>query len=91
MTAKKSVVKSEDKEIRVISLDDMTYGEIEAFEDIVGFLPTDGDMSKVPVGKMMVALGYITARREDPSVTVDDIRALPVGSIVMADAEVDPT
>tara|TARA_B110000285_G_scaffold40977_1_gene44962 strand:- start:3143 stop:3412 length:270 start_codon:yes stop_codon:yes gene_type:complete len=88
MTAK--TVKNEDKEIKVISLDEMTYGEIEAFEDIVGFLPTDGDMSNVPVGKMMIALGYITARRDDPSVTVDDIRALPVGAIVMADTEVDP-
>lgn len=90
MTAKK-IVKSEDEEIKVISFDDMTYGEIEAFEDIVGFLPMDGDMASVPVGKMMIALGFITARREDPSVTIDDIRALPVGSIVMADAEVNPT
>ena len=89
MTAK-NTVKSDDNEIKVISLDDMTYGEIEAFESIVGFLPTDGDMAGVPVGKMMIALGYITARRDDPSVTVDDIRALPVGSIVMADAEVNP-
>jgi hypothetical protein len=89
MTAKKTVA-SDVREIKVISLDDMTYGEIEAFEDIVGFLPTDGDMAKVPVGKMMIALGYITARRDDPSVTVDDIRALPVGSIVMAEAEVNP-
>ena len=89
MTAKKTVA-SEYKDIKVVSLDDMTYGEIEVFEDIVGFLPTDGDMSAVPVGKMMIALGYITARRDDPSVTVDDIRALPVGSIVMADAEVNP-
>ena len=81
----------ENKTIKVINLDELTYGELDTFESIVGTLPTDGDMSKLPTGKTMIALGLISARRSDPSVTEQDIRDLPMGAIEMVGSEVDPT
>jgi hypothetical protein len=90
MTDKKAK-KSEERVIKVVALDALTYGELDMFESIVGSLPTDGDMSKLPTGKTMIALGLISARRDDPTVTEDDIRALPMGAIQMEASEVDPT
>ena len=55
MTAKKNLEEPETKEIRVVSLDEMSYGELSDFEEIVGSLPTDGTMEGVPIGKMMIA------------------------------------
>jgi hypothetical protein len=90
MTAKKNLEEPETKEIRVVCLGENIYGELSDFEEIVGSLPTDGTMEGVPIGKMMIALGYITARRTDPTVTIEEIRNLPIGSIVMDSEEVNP-
>ena len=79
MTDKKAK-KSEERVIKVVALDALTYGELDMFESIVGSLPTDGDMSKLPTGRTMIALGLISARRDDPTVTEEDIRALPMGA-----------
>lgn len=90
MTDKKAK-KADERVVKVVSLDALTYGELDMFESIVGALPGDGDMSSLPKGKTMIALGLISARRDDPSVTEEEIRALPMGAIQMESVEVDPT
>jgi hypothetical protein len=91
MTDKKTKkVEPEARTITVVALDELTYGELDTFETIVGSLPTDGDMSKLPTGKVMIALGLISAQRDDPTVTEADVRALPMGAIQLEGAAVNP-
>ena len=67
-------------QITVVSMDDFTYGELEIVEDICGVIPTgkpeDGQV------KMMLALGYVAGLRTNPDLTLEEVRAMPVGSIV---------
>jgi hypothetical protein len=73
------------------TIDDLDYGELDIFEEIVGIIPTDEDtLDRLPKAKLLIALGYIAARREDPSVTLDEVKRLPLGSIVFSGAD-DPT
>ena len=73
--------------ITVVSLDDLTYGELEIVENICGVIPTgrpeDGQV------KMMLALGYVAGLRTNPDLTLDEVRAMPVGSIVFESADDD--
>ena len=79
------------KTIIAAEFDSMTYGELELFESIVGAVPgTEEELAKVPRSSLMLALGLIAAKRDDPAVTLDDLRGLPIGSIEFVDSE-DPT
>lgn len=83
---------SEKQVVKAVRMDEMTYGEMETLEDILGSFPTtEEDFESVPKAKLMIALAFISMRRDDPSVTLDDVRALPAGSIKMEADEVDPT
>lgn len=71
--------KTENKTITVMSMDELTYGEMEMLEEVIGRLPDN--MEEVPKSKMMIALGLIAGRRVDPDLTLEDVRNLPVGAL----------
>lgn len=74
--------------LKAAAFDSMNYGELEVFESIVGIMPTTEDeLATISRAKLMIALGFIAAKREDPSVTVEDVKALPLGSIVLNEDE----
>ena len=78
--------------IHAIDFEDMTYGELEIFEDVVGVLPSnEEEVNLLPKSKFLLAMGLIAARRTNPDATLDDMRALPVGHIVLGeDEDTDP-
>ncbi len=71
--------KAKTKTITVMGIDELTYGEMEVLEEVVGSLPDN--MEEVPKSKMMIALGLIAGRRQDPDLTLEDVRNLPVGAL----------
>jgi len=74
--------------IKAAKLDELTYGEVEVFEEIVGSLPTtEAEMEKMPKAKMMTALGFIAASRVEPEMTLADFRKLPVGTVVFEESD----
>ena len=80
------------EKIIAATIDDLDYGELDIFEEIVGLIPTDeATLEKLPKAKLLIALGYIAARREDPKVTLEDVKRLPLGAIVFSGDGEDPT
>ena len=65
-----------DGETVEIDLDDLTIEEVEIFEEITG-IPIDelGGAGK-PKGKMLRALAYLSKRRTDPSITLEEVGRL---------------
>jgi hypothetical protein len=84
---------SDKKVVKAVRMDEMSYGEMETLEEIIGMFPTsEEDFDRIPKAKLMIALAFISLRRDDPEVTLDDVRALPAGSIQMDTGdEADPT
>ena len=80
----------EQHKIKAASFDSMDYGELEVFEDIAGTIPTtDEELHSMPKSKLMIALGFIAERRVNPSVTLEEIKALPMGTIIFSDDSED--
>jgi len=72
--------------ITAADFESMNYGELETFEEIVGSLPTDEEsLEKVSRAKLLIALGYIAAKRTNPDITLDEVRELPMGAISFKD------
>lgn len=73
-----------------IDPDDLSLGEVEAIEDILGKpfsqVFADGGVS----AKAAVALVYVVMRRDDATFTLDDARAFKIGSLKLG-AGADPT
>lgn len=73
---------TDEKQIEIsLDEDDLTLGELEILEEVVGQL----DSENVSQAKMTVALTLVALRREDPSATVEDARAVKVSRLVRAD------
>jgi hypothetical protein len=78
-----------------IDPEDLTIGDLEDFEDIVG-MSFDDAMAPGPDGKPKVttkalkALVFLSKRREDPTFTLDDARAIKVSELQVGSEE-DPT
>jgi len=60
-----------------VDLDDLTIEEVEQVEDITG-VPIDelAQQSGRPKGRMLRALAFVVLRRDDPSVTLEDVGKL---------------
>ena len=70
----------------------MNYEELELFEEIVGTIPsTEEELESVPRSRLMIALGFISGRRSNPDLTLEEVKKLPVGSIVFGEDEDDPS
>lgn len=73
-------------DVFTIDINSMTIADIETIEEITG-QPIDkiGDPN-APKGKMMRALAFVKARKDNPDVTMED-----VGNMVINVADTDPT
>lgn len=76
-----------DGNVFPFSMDTMTWGELAEIETIIG-----GPIDEVNLesAKGIVALAYVIARRHNELVTIDSIKALPMGAIELVDTP-DPT
>lgn len=72
-----------------LNLDELTYGDLELIESEIGYVPEDFSDNDVPRVKLTMVLAYISRRREDPSVTMDDIRAMKISELEIEEGE-DP-
>jgi len=79
---------TEEAPLKAADIGTMSYGELEIFEEIVGIVPEDEEtLMKAPRTKLLLALGFIAAKRLDPATTLEDIRSLPLGAISFANEE----
>lgn len=70
-------------------LDDLTYGEMEVFEEVVGAFPTDQDeVENLPKMKMLLAMALIAGQRTNPDITLADVRRWKLTSATIGDFEV---
>jgi len=59
----------------------LTLGELEAIETATGLnILTVSDAAEIPLA-MVVGLVWVVMRRDDPTVTVEDVRNLDLGEI----------
>jgi hypothetical protein len=74
-----------------VDLNDLTMGEVEEIETIIG-----GSIAAVfggtqPLGKASRAVYYVVKRREDPDLTYEDTADLKFTSLRMRFGPTDPT
>lgn len=91
MAAVAAVPPPDDPPAEVLEFDvnELTFGEIETIEEIVG-----GDALRqlgrgTPSVKTLIAAVYVIKRRSDPDVTLDDVRQMNV-SAVRLNGQADP-
>lgn len=76
----------------VIRLDELTWGELEELEKLAGSEATDSLMAGNVRPSAMVPLIWITLRRKDPAVTLEDVRSMRMLTPLRVEGEpVDPT
>ena len=77
-------IKMEDTKvvIETVPFNTLDYGELDLFEEIVGMIPnSDAQIQSMPTVKFILAMGLITAQRDKPETTMDEIKRLPLGAI----------
>jgi hypothetical protein len=77
-------------EVLRVSVEDMTLGELEEFEDIAG-VPVSALSNGTPPAKAVTALVFISQKRENPAYTMDDARKEKIKFVQFGDDEPDPT
>lgn len=73
-----------------IDPDDLSLGEVESIEEILGQPFSQVFVNGGVSAKAAVALVYVVKRRDDPAFTLDDARSLKIGSLDFGQAA-DPT
>ena len=71
-----------------IDLEHLTLGEMIDIEDIAGVPMGDLGSGAALSAKAMLAMVYVTLRRDHPDVTLDDVKGLDV-SLLSADTDDD--
>lgn len=72
-----------------IDLEDLTVGEIEIIEDVIGGPIDRAFLEGAPKGKALRALGYVVRRRTNPEFTLEDAGNLKIR--LAETPEADPT
>jgi hypothetical protein len=74
-------------------LNSLTFAETIEFEDIAEMSITEFGNAGVRMGRAALAMAYITLRRTDPTLTLDDVRAMPIMDVIDFEraAPLDPT
>lgn len=63
----------------------LTLGELEEFEDIAGMTIDEAFYSGAPTrAKSLIALVFLTGRRQDPTFTLEDARAVDLSDLQSA-------
>jgi hypothetical protein len=65
--------------------DHLTWGEVEDIEDAFG-----REFESLSRSRQVIAGLWVAMRREVPSVTLDDVRALTIGSVTPGEVDDDP-
>lgn len=70
-----------EEEVLEFDVNDLTLGEIETLEEIVG-----GDVLRelgrgTPRAKTLLAVVYVIKQRVDPDITLDDVRRMKVSAL----------
>jgi hypothetical protein len=91
MAAVAAVPPPEDQPAEVLEFDvnDLTLGEIETIEEIVGHDVLRELGRGTPGVKTLLAVVYVIKRRSDPDVTLDDVRGLKVNMLRLG-GQADP-
>lgn len=77
-----------------IDLDELTFGELEEIQTIAGADAAAQLLDGVVSPAALVAVMYITGRKADPKLTLEDVRATKVTKVeieVVGAGDVDPT
>lgn len=69
-----------------ICMEDLTWGELVEMEDMLG---GSIDGANLESAKGVLALAFIAAKRTKPLVSLDELKALPLGEIELVEGEVD--
>lgn len=80
----------EPSPVLAVNLNDLTIGDLEDFEDIVGVSFEDAQAGSFRSVKAIKALVFLTMRRDNPAFTIEDARAFKITALNLGD-EVDPT
>jgi hypothetical protein len=91
MAAVAAVPPPDDQPAEVLEFDvnELTLGEIETIEEIVGHDVLRELGRGTPGAKTLVAVVYIIKKRSDPDVTLDDVRRLNVNALRIS-GQADP-
>jgi hypothetical protein len=76
-------------EVLEFDVNELTLGEIETIEEIVGRDVLRDLARGTPGGKTLVAVVYVIKKRTDPDVTLDDVRGLKVNALRLS-GQADP-
>lgn len=73
--------------MQALDLNSLTLGEIADFEDVSG-CPFNAmreaiNSGEQPIGKMLIGLALIRARRADPTATIDTVRAMRLDEFIV--------
>lgn len=71
----------------VVKLDELTWGELEELEHLAGPEATDALLTGNVRPSTMVPLLWITLRRTDPEVTIEQVRAIPMSTEISVEGE----
>lgn len=90
-TAKKAAPAPDPVESVRLDVDDLTIGDLEDFEDVVGepLMGFVGNTGKAMSAKVMKALVWITRRRDDEGFSLEDAAAVKVSALDWAGDEED--
>lgn len=65
--------------------DRMTFGEMVDFEDITGIPIDELSGMERPSSRVMLAIAYIGLKRDDPTITLDAVKAMDVSTVDFED------
>jgi len=69
-------------QIHGVPFNTLDYGELDIFEEIVGMIPTtETEITELPKVKFILAMGFITRLRTDPTATIESVKRIPLGGI----------
>jgi len=74
-------------EVHELDFDQLTWGELAELEDLLGSSLEDANLA---TAKGVLALAFVAVKRAQPAVTMESLRALPMGEIELVE-EPDPT
>ncbi len=70
--------------------DDLTFDELEEFEDLVGTSVDDAFGTGQPRAKAMKALVWIMGRRSNPELTLADVGAMKISEVMPGELDGGP-
>ncbi len=64
-----------------LNVNDLTFGELEEIETITGKGVNEMLLNGQPNATLLVAMVWMALRKDDPNLTLDDVRAMSFGEL----------